>query len=203
MKKNNAESLPLEDEATAKSLPLEDESTAKSLPPHNPSVAYGASSPYTGAPCRGGGPAPLAVGLSNKASENGNPDEVPCPSCHGGCTGCSSCTGCHGHTAPLPELTAFEGAFLDLLMTYAWLPAAYDEAVDAILLAGPDDFAPDPVAVNDLAELGFISLDFDQPVSGFDYAIFPATARHGSVALTAKGLNAAEQLAYSGCTARQ
>ena len=52
--------------------------------------------------------------------------------------------------------------------------------------------------ISALSQKGLIRLDYDLPLSNFDYGKYRAFPRSGSMALTAAGLQAVEQLEIQG-----
>ena len=55
-----------------------------------------------------------------------------------------------------------------------------------------------PLAVQALEKRGLIRIDYDIPLSGFDYAGYDGCFRRGSLALTARGQAVIESLAVQG-----
>lgn len=115
----------------------------------------------------------------------------------GGCGGCGggSCGGCGGAL----ELTQPE---LDLLRRFAQLPflpvARRADAETPVCLE--DTASPETLsaAILGLAQKGLIRLDYDLPLSNFDYAAYGSCLHRGSMALTARGQAAVELLEIQG-----
>ena len=125
---------------------------------------------------------------------NQNCGKDHCGTCCGG--SCGGCGGCGGALL----LTAGE---IDLLLRFAqlpFLPAARRQDQDA-----PVCLEDGPEAAEELSRLlaalegkGLIRVDYDLPLTNFDYAGYEAYPIHGSAALTAAGQQAVELLEIQG-----
>ena len=114
-----------------------------------------------------------------------------CGACCGG-----SCSGCGGTL----QLTQGE---IDLLFCFAqipFLPVALEEksGQPVFLEEGEARAAQLSPIISALSQKGLIRLDYDLPLSNFDYRKYRAFPRCGSMALTAAGLQAVEQLEIQG-----
>jgi hypothetical protein len=109
--------------------------------------------------------------------------------CSGGCPGCGSL-----------ELTQGE---LDLLWRFAeipFLPVArrWDSETPIYLedaTRPPEELS---LIIQVLQQKQLIRLDYDLPLSGFDYASYASYPAQGSMALTARGQQVIEQLEIQG-----
>ncbi|MBQ8390028.1 MAG: hypothetical protein IJX52_03520 [Oscillibacter sp.] len=116
-------------------------------------------------------------------------------SCSGGC--CGSCGSCGGREL---WVTPGEVELLERFAQYAFLPVArkWDSETPVYL----EDGAEKAVLWGDLLTAmqfkGLISIDYDMPLSGFDYAGYDAYPCRGSMALTAEGQRAVELLEIQG-----
>lgn len=107
-------------------------------------------------------------------------------SCNGGC---SSCPGCGRELS----LTKEEIDVLRELGQIPFLPIA--RRADS---GTPTCQMCDGVILAHLERKGLVSLDYDQPLKGFDYSIFPGLPVWGSMALTARGQAVVELLETQG-----
>ena len=118
-------------------------------------------------------------------------------SCGNGC--CGSCGSCGGGGREL-WVTPGEIELLERFAQFAFLPVArkWDSEVPVYL----EDGAEKAVLWGDLLTAmqfkGLISIDYDQSLSGFDYAGYEAYPCRGSMALTAEGQRAIEILEIQG-----
>ena len=118
-------------------------------------------------------------------------------SCGNGC--CGSCGSCGSGGREL-WVTPGEIELLERFAQFAFLPVArkWDSEVPVYL----EDGAEKAVLWGDLLTAmqfkGLISIDYDQPLSGFDYAGYEAYPCRGSMALTAEGQRAIEILEIQG-----
>lgn len=114
---------------------------------------------------------------------------------------CSSCGGhCHeGAACPAGgslELTAPEVAFLGRMGQLAF-EAAARRADDMTPHALPDSEEM-CLVLQCLEKKRLITIDYDAPLKGFDYRVFPGLPVHGSIALTARGQQVLELLEIQG-----
>ena len=119
-------------------------------------------------------------------------------SCGNGC--CGSCGSCGSGGGRELWVTPGEIELLERFAQFAFLPVArkWDSEVPVYL----EDGAEKAVFWGDLLTAmqfkGLISIDYDQPLSGFDYAGYEAYPCRGSMALTAEGQRAIEILEIQG-----
>lgn len=112
-----------------------------------------------------------------------------CKDCAGSC---GACGGCRSLT-----ITQAEAALLDRLAQIPFLPVVCKADGDSPLF--PEDDSPDvSLALLCLEKKGLITLDYDLPLSGFDYTPYSRCALHGSMALTARGQEVLAQLDRQG-----
>lgn len=115
----------------------------------------------------------------------------------GGCGGCGSC-GCCNRREMI--LTPPEAALLRRLGEVAFLPVArrYDSETPVYLEEA--DYSPGEwgEALAWLQLKGLVTLDYDMPLTNFDYAAYGDCPLHGSAALTAAGQEAVEVLELRG-----
>ena len=114
----------------------------------------------------------------------------------GNCSGCGGCGGNRGGGTLF--LTEKEIAVLRRFGEIPFWPVC----------RGADGEAPvcleegmDGAALSALALKGLIRLDFDFPLSNYDYAPYADCAHHGSMALTPRGQAAVETLEIQGVQA--
>ena len=115
-----------------------------------------------------------------------------CKNCSGNCGGCSGCGSM--------ELTPAEIHILQLLGQIPFLPVARRVDDPAPVFLEDDAFAEDvfSLALLCLEKRGLISLDFDRPLKGFAGNIYQAYPIVGSMALTARGIEAVEFMELQG-----
>lgn len=117
-------------------------------------------------------------------------------SCSGGC--CGSCGSCGGGR----ELWVTEGevALLNRFAELAFLPVARRwDSEDPVYLENGAEKAPlNGDLLKALQFKGLISIDYDMPLAGFDYAAYEGYPCRGSMALTEAGQRAVELLAIQG-----
>ena len=108
-----------------------------------------------------------------------------------GCSGnCASCSGCARELV----LTEAEVAFLEELAQIPFLPVARFMGDDKP--AFPEKDTPEmPLLLQCLEKKGLISLDYDLPIRGCDYGVYPI---RGSLALTQRGQSVLELLQVQG-----
>lgn len=151
---------------------------------------------------------------------------MSCESCShscGGCSGQKNCGGCGGCSAETP-LTNEERVLLLELAQTPFLPLAQFtrresyfapleplEPSPVYLRSGEEDTAEIELislALRRLASRGYVTLDYDIPLSGYDYVLYQTSAlcrrlkalhpgytilpKRGSMALTAAGQDAAD-----------
>ncbi len=109
----------------------------------------------------------------------------------GGCDG--NCAGCSGCAREL-VLSAGEVEWLENLGQIPFLPIAR-AAADATPICMEDNRGEQSLILQVLEKKGLVSLDFDKPIKGFDYAGYPIG---GSVALTRRGQDVLEMLERQG-----
>ena len=119
--------------------------------------------------------------------------------CTGGCGGCKTgCGGCGGGR----ELWLTEGE-IELLTRFAqlaFLPVArrWDSEEPVYLEDGAEQAPQRGALLQSLAFKGLISIDYDQPLTNFDYGAYGGYPCRGSMALTAQGQRAVELLEIQG-----
>ncbi len=113
----------------------------------------------------------------------------------GHCNGnCGACSGCGREL----ELTEKEAEFLNLLAQIPFLPVARklgDTAPVYLEEGEPEEMS---LVLQCLEKKGLVSLDFDQPLKGFDMSAYGAYPIRGSMALTERGQKVLEMLEYQG-----
>ena len=114
-----------------------------------------------------------------------------CGACCGG-----SCSGCGGTLL----LTQREIDLLLCLAQIPFLPVARQAGSEqpVCLEAGEARWEELSPIISALSQKGLIRLDYDLPLSNFDYAAYQSCPVKGSMALTAAGQQAAEQLEIQG-----
>ena len=120
-----------------------------------------------------------------------------CGSCgsSGGCTACETC----GHANEL-LLTEEEIEFLRLLGQVAFLPVARKMGdLDPVYLEeGEAEKDRLGLLLQFLEKKGVVSLDYSQPLHGFDYSAYVGYPIRGSMALTERGQKVLELLDLQG-----
>ena len=118
-------------------------------------------------------------------------------SCGNGC--CGSGGSCGGGGREL-WVTPGEIELLERFAQFAFLPVArkWDSEVPMYLEDGPEKAVLWGDLLTAMQFKGLISIDYDQPLSGFDYAGYEAYPCRGSMALTAEGQRAIEILEIQG-----
>ena len=113
-----------------------------------------------------------------------------CDSC------CGNCGGCGGAM----ELTAGEIRMLQKLGQIPFLPVARKMSDDIpVYLEDREETAADySLILQCLQKRGLISIDYDQPLAGFDGGAYAAYPIRGSFALTARGQQVVELLEIQG-----
>ena len=119
-----------------------------------------------------------------------------CGNCSGGCGGCSGCTGCGGAM----ELSRGE---VDMLLTMGqipFLPVARKMGEDIPVYLEDDRYSPEEYSLilQCLEKRGLISIDYAQPLKGFDDKAYAAYPIRGSFALTQRGQRVLELLEWQG-----
>ena len=108
--------------------------------------------------------------------------------CGGSCTGCGAL-----------ELTPDE---LDLLRRFAQLPflpiAQRMDGTAVCMEEGETRARALGAAAELLSSRGLAALDYDLPLTGYDYAPYGKAPRRGSMALTARGIAVLEMLEIQG-----
>ena len=113
--------------------------------------------------------------------------------CSGGC-----CGGCRGGREIW--VTPGEMALLERFAQLAFLPVArrWDSEEPMYLEDGAENADANSELLKALCLKGLISIDYDMPLSGFDYAVYEGYPCRGSMALTAEGQRVIEQLEIQG-----
>ena len=109
---------------------------------------------------------------------------------------CGSCGGCGGAM----ELTAGEIGMLLRLGQIPFLPVARKMGDDIPVYLEDRDESVETYSLilQCLEKRGLISIDYDQPLAGFDDSAYAAYPIRGSFALTARGQQVVELLEYQG-----
>lgn len=118
-----------------------------------------------------------------------------------GCNGqCGSCGGCSGGCARELVMTKQELTFLEELGQVAFLPVArrMGDLEPVYLEAGPDRKEEYALLLQCLEKKGLITLDYDQPLHGFDDSAYAAYPIRGSMGLTERGQKVLEMMEYQG-----
>ena len=119
-------------------------------------------------------------------------------SCGNGC--CGSCGSCGSGGGRELWVTPGEVELLGRFAQFAFLPVARkrDSETPVYLEDGPEKAVCRGDLLTAMQFKGLISIDYDQPLSGFDYAGYEAYPCRGSMALTAEGQRAIEILEIQG-----
>lgn len=109
------------------------------------------------------------------------------------CNGnCGSCGGCANATI---YLTGDALLLLEILSTYAFLPAAKNQEGHYVLREKETAAIQDPHStIRTMVKEGYLSADMDHPLKGFSYAAYQDCEKHGSLGLTARGQKLSEYL---------
>ncbi len=121
-----------------------------------------------------------------------------CDQCEG--TSSGSCEGCGGCSNTALYLSPEELEMLRRFAQTPFLPAAAKNGPDGpVFLEEPGQ---DPRELRNtlrsLAKKGLIRVDYDIPISNFDYRAYGAYPLHGSMALTARGQAVVELMEIQG-----
>ena len=113
---------------------------------------------------------------------------------------CGSCCGNCGGCGGAMELTAGEIRMLFKLAEIPFLPVARKMSDDIpVYLEDADETAERySLILQCLEKRGLISIDYDQPLAGFNDAAYAAYPIRGSFALTARGQQVVELLEIQG-----
>ncbi len=111
--------------------------------------------------------------------------------CGGNCENCGGCAG-----AGALELTEAEIGVLGRFAQIPFWPVARGAETETPVCREEDAMRPEILSA--LALKGLIRLDFDIPLTNFDYAAYADCPRKGSMALTAAGQNVIELLDVQG-----
>ena len=119
-----------------------------------------------------------------------------CGNCSGNCGGCSGCTGCGGTM----ELSRGEIDMLLHLGQIPFLPVARKMGEDIPVYLEDDRYTPEEYSLilQCLEKRGLISIDYAQPLKGFDDKAYAAYPIRGSFALTQRGQRVLELLEWQG-----
>ncbi len=109
-------------------------------------------------------------------------------------SGCEACKGCCGGCGAL-VLAPAEVEMLKMLAQIPFLPVARRADSPAPIYLGEEEPEESSLVLECLEKRGLISIDFDQPLSGFAYGDYPV---RGSFALTARGQQVLELLEIQG-----
>ena len=119
-----------------------------------------------------------------------------CGNCSGSCGGCSGCTGCGGAM----ELSRGEVDMLLTLGQIPFLPVARKMGEDVPVYLEDDRYPAEEYSLilQCLEKRGLISVDYAQPLKGFDDKAYAAYPIRGSFALTQRGQRVLELLEWQG-----
>ena len=119
-----------------------------------------------------------------------------CGNCSGSCGGCSGCTGCGGAM----ELSRGEIEMLLTLGQIPFLPVARKMGEDVPVYLEDDRYPAEEYSLilQCLEKRGLISIDYTQPLKGFDDSAYAAYPIRGSFALTQRGQRVLELLEWQG-----
>ena len=119
-----------------------------------------------------------------------------CGNCSGSCGGCGGCTGCGGAM----ELSRGEVDMLLTLGQIPFLPVARKMGEDIPVYLEDDRYSPEEYSLilQCLEKRGLISIDYAQPLKGFDDKAYAAYPIRGSFALTQRGQRVLELLEWQG-----
>ncbi len=109
-------------------------------------------------------------------------------------SGCEACEGCCGGCGAL-VLAPAEVEMLKMLAQIPFLPVARWADSPAPIYLGEEGPEESSLVLECLEKRGLISIDFDQPLSGFAYGDYPV---RGSFALTARGQQVLDLLEIQG-----
>ena len=119
-----------------------------------------------------------------------------CGNCSGSCGGCSGCTGCGGAM----ELSRGEVDMILTLGQIPFLPVARKMGEDIPVYLEDDRYTPEEYSLilQCLEKRGLISVDYAQPLKGFDDSAYGAYPIRGSFGLTQRGQRVLELLEWQG-----
>ena len=109
---------------------------------------------------------------------------------------CGNCGGSCGGCAGVLELTEEELLLLGRFAQIPVWPVARRADTETPVCLEEDAMRPELLSA--LAVKGLIQLDFDLPLTGFDYSAYDACPHKGSMALTAAGQRVIELLDVQG-----
>ena len=109
---------------------------------------------------------------------------------------CAGCRGCMG----VLELTEAEVEMLHILGQFAFLPIARkaDDTVPVFLEEQERPAEEYSLILQVLEQKNLVSLDYDKPMTNFDWTRYAAYPVKGSAALTERGQKVLEMLEISG-----
>ncbi|MBQ9348069.1 MAG: hypothetical protein IJT94_12155 [Oscillibacter sp.] len=109
-----------------------------------------------------------------------------CP--RGNCADCGGCSGGTGSGCPGGNTLFLTEGEIAVLRRFGEIPFwPVCRTADGEEPVCREEGMADGAALSALSLKGLIRLDFDQPLSNFDYAPYAAFPHHGSMALTARG----------------
>ena len=120
-----------------------------------------------------------------------------CKTCGGSCDKCATCGGCGQGL----ELTMEEIRFLQELGQYSFLPVArkMSDMIPVYLENGEENQNLMSLVIQCLEKKMLIGINYD-PLPGADMRAYKGYPVHGSIALTARGLQVLELLEVQGIT---
>ena len=111
---------------------------------------------------------------------------------------CENCSGC-GHACDRSLLLSeAELRLLQLFATLPFLPVARKAADSFPTFLEFGDNGHNGLLLASLEKKGLISIDYHQPLVGFDYAAYAAYPLQGSMALTQRGQEVLDTLEFQG-----
>lgn len=118
------------------------------------------------------------------------------------CDECGKCDSCGGCTGTALYLTPEEIELLRLFAQTPFLPAAAKNGPDGpVFLETELPLREARSALRGLSKKGLIRIDYDIPLSNFDYQAYEEYPLHGSMALTARGQTVTELMEIQGIEA--
>lgn len=116
------------------------------------------------------------------------------------CTSCGGCGGSCGGCAKSLSLTPEEVAFLQKLGQLPFLPLGrtMGDPSPVYLEEGEENRELYSLLLQCLEKKGLVSLDYDQPLKGYEGAWYAACPIRGSMALTLRGQQVLALLEYQG-----
>ena len=109
---------------------------------------------------------------------------------------CGSLCGSYGNRIPLSDA---EIEILFDLSQYSFLPVASNDHDNPVYRESSSRTEADyAAALLDMQKKGLIKIDYDIPLSNYEYQLYSDCRHHGSMVLTMHGQNVAEQVEIQG-----